>query len=434
MLSFIKIEQLFDAFDYTIELKKEGVTILTGPNGYGKTTILKIIDALATKDILFFLQLPFKRITLEFSNHKQCSLVKNEDGISFLNEAEEEKTIIWNQKSIRRVFKSLPFLEQIGENRWFDHRNDKFFNTTEVLQKILPEFSSELPEFHELSEHQEFLRSALLHMPEVYFIREQRLLRLTDNKRTRTRIRFTNEEDVTNFNNTIEEYARELSDLIKDTLAKSSQITQELDGSFPRRLFEQKIEIVQDEFNERFDKVKEIQKNLNEYGLYDLKEDSHPVYSSENARALYVYIEDTEKKLKIFAEILEKLKLFTNILNNRRFAFKRIHISKDDGFTFTNKKNKLLALSDLSSGEQQEVVILYELLFRVKPDTLVLIDEPELSLHVAWQMQFLDDLFEIIKWQKINVIVATHSPQIIGNKWDLVIDLWDLQNDNKSEK
>jgi predicted ATP-binding protein involved in virulence len=62
-------------------------------------------------------------------------------------------------------------------------------------------------------------------------------------------------------------------------------------------------------------------------------------------------------------------------------------------------------------------------LFKVKPGTLVLIDEPELSLHVVWQTQFLDDLLKIIELQKINVIIATHSPQIINNRWDLTVDL-----------
>lgn len=53
----------------------------------------------------------------------------------------------------------------------------------------------------------------------------------------------------------------------------------------------------------------------------------------------------------------------------------------------------------------------------------MLIDEPELSLHVVWQKQFLDDLLKIIELQKINVIIATHSPQIINNRWDLTVDL-----------
>jgi len=53
MLKKIKIEGLFNKFNYEIEFK-EGITILTGPNGYGKTTILKIIYAFAVKNMAFF--------------------------------------------------------------------------------------------------------------------------------------------------------------------------------------------------------------------------------------------------------------------------------------------------------------------------------------------------------------------------------------------
>ena len=38
MLETIMIEGLFNKFNYEINLKKEGITILTGPNGYGKIT------------------------------------------------------------------------------------------------------------------------------------------------------------------------------------------------------------------------------------------------------------------------------------------------------------------------------------------------------------------------------------------------------------
>lgn len=39
----IRMEKLFGQFDYDITLNQnEGITILTGPNGYGKTTILNI--------------------------------------------------------------------------------------------------------------------------------------------------------------------------------------------------------------------------------------------------------------------------------------------------------------------------------------------------------------------------------------------------------
>jgi predicted ATP-binding protein involved in virulence len=77
----------------------------------------------------------------------------------------------------------------------------------------------------------------------------------------------------------------------------------------------------------------------------------------------------------------------------------------------------------LSSGEQHELVMIYDLLFRVPDNALILIDEPELSLHVAWQKKFIPDLQEIQKLRSIQVIIATHSPQIINDRWDLAVEL-----------
>jgi predicted ATP-binding protein involved in virulence len=308
------------------------------------------------------------------------------------------------------------FLRHLDDDKWVDRRTDNFYNTETLLQKILPDF----PNFAAAMQ-----AIGLPIILDVYFIREQRLLRLVPTPRRRqfTNRTYMEEEIFDTFSKTIEEYAKELRDTIKETLAKSSQVTQELDSSFPRRLFDQQQDISEEEFKQRFDKVKEIQNALGKYGLSDIKEDSHPTYKKENAKALCVYIADTEQKLAVFSGFLDKLKVFTDILNERRFTFKRIDISKEDGFKFSTHQGKSLALGDLSSGEQQEVVLLYELLFKVEAGTLVLIDEPEISLHVAWQTQFLDDLLKIIELQKINVIIATHSPQIINNRWDLTVDL-----------
>lgn len=420
MLTSIKIEKLFDIFDYDIEFKKEGITILTGPNGYGKTTILKILDALASQNMLFFDWLLFKKITVEFSRYKVITFEKNDIGI-IINNITEENKILWNYSSFKKDLpQNIPYFDQVGENEWVDTRTDDFYSSEELTKKILkdlPIFSNELRE----------------QISTVYFIREQRLLRpIADIYHNRFYPAPAEELD-NHFKKTIEEYAEELKDIAKNSLAESSQIAQKLDSSFPRRLFDQEEGISEDEFSQRFGKVKEIQKSLNQYGLSDIKEDDHPTYKPENAKALNVYINDTEGKLAVFRELLEKLKVFTDILNERRFTFKKIIISKDEGFKLISQQGKPLALSDLSSGEQHEVVLLYELLFKVKPGTLVLIDEPELSLHVVWQKQFLDDLFKIIELQKINVVVATHSPQIINNRWDLEVDLEELRDASVSK-
>ena len=126
----------------------------------------------------------------------------------------------------------------------------------------------------------------------------------------------------------------------------------------------------------------------------------------------------------------EKLELFSNILNERRFTFKSIHINRDKGFYFKTAKGKELKLSQLSSGEQHEVILLYELIFKTRAGILVLIDEPEISLHITWQKEFLDDLLKIIKMQNFQVLIATHSPSIINGRWDLVYNL-EKKDDNE---
>jgi len=423
MLIGIKIEKLFDIFDYDIEFKKEGITILTGPNGYGKTTVLKILEAFASQNGFFFVRLLFKKIILEFADSNTIILKRDTKGDISISTQDDSIFGHWNSKSLDKILKRSPF-RQIDENKWIDRRTHEIYHKDDLLQKVILEFP-ELANDFQISKFPQFSK-----IPTIYFISTQRLLRPVSNPKIRRPRDFDfhidNVNDVNAFSNTIEEYAQELRNKIRDTLAKSSETAQRLDSSFPHRLFEQETPISEKNFSERFERIKNTQKSLSQYGLSDIKADDHPTYKPENAKALSVYIDDAEAKLADFDGLLEKLSIFTEILNERRFTFKRIVISKDDGFKFFTTDNKsplALALGDLSSGEQQEVVLLYELLFKVEAGTLVLIDEPELSLHVVWQEQFLDDLFKVIELQKISIVVATHSPQIINNHWDLTVDL-----------
>jgi predicted ATP-binding protein involved in virulence len=80
--------------------------------------------------------------------------------------------------------------------------------------------------------------------------------------------------------------------------------------------------------------------------------------------------------------------------------------------------------SHLSSGEQHMLVLFSELLFRVESNSLVMIDEPEISLHVTWQKQFLRDLQQVTELASFDVLIATHSPQIVHDRWDdLTVEL-----------
>jgi excinuclease UvrABC ATPase subunit len=75
----------------------------------------------------------------------------------------------------------------------------------------------------------------------------------------------------------------------------------------------------------------------------------------------------------------------------------------------------------LSSGEKQILILLTQALLRGDQPIIYVADEPELSLHVQWQEKLLSSLLEV--GQQIQVIVATHSPDIVGPFTDKVIDL-----------
>ena len=414
MLKRIEITGLFDQFDYDIELKTEGITILTGPNGYGKTTILRIIHAYSRRNIFFLMYLLFQEIVFHLDNGDRFSLIKKGDDIEFAfpNAQIETFSIKGFNKTLGRQLRKTAF-RRMDENSWVNRRTDEVFTTEQVIPRVL--------EMYDIDLKLPWKSSAVF--PDVYLIREQRLIKavVTGSSRQRSLFPEDREADIS-FAETIKEYAHDLRKLIQTVRAESSEKTQDLDSSFPARLFRETKRISESDFSEKFKKIKVTQEKLSKYGLSVASTEQH-AYKSENATALKVYLDDTEKKLSIFDDLLRKLDAFTSILNEHHFSFKSLKVSPDNGFQFLTDKEHLLDLTDLSSGEQQEVVLLYELLFKVDPGTLVLIDEPEISLHVAWQKEFLKDLLRVIEIQKINVILATHSPQIINGRWDLTVDM-----------
>lgn len=142
------------------------------------------------------------------------------------------------------------------------------------------------------------------------------------------------------------------------------------------------------------------------------------------ARVLSVYVDDTSTKLSSLSTLLLRIQLFKNLIK-QRFTTKNVEVSKDGGFEIAAHKSKV-PLEKLSSGEQHQLVLFFELLFELKSNALILIDEPELSLHVAWQKKFISDLKSIIALNGFDVILATHSPQLISHWTNIVVELGEV--------
>ena len=166
-------------------------------------------------------------------------------------------------------------------------------------------------------------------------------------------------------------------------------------------------------------------KKLKEYDISEININRKIDFKEEYATALKIYFEDFTNKYKVYEEFINKLDLYIGIINSR-LTFKKLRISREYGIQIIDEKKKVLKLSDLSSGEQQEIVLFYELIFETPNNSLLLIDEPEISLHIIWQKIFMDDLQKVVKIKNLKVIVATHSPQIINNYWDNQVDLGEL--------
>lgn len=88
--------------------------------------------------------------------------------------------------------------------------------------------------------------------------------------------------------------------------------------------------------------------------------------------------------------------------------------------------SKNILLGQLSSGEKQILLILTTVFLQEEKPNVLLLDEPEISLHISWQ----DCLIERIRELNPNcqVIMTTHSPNIFANGWeDRIVFIQDLE-------
>ena len=73
----------------------------------------------------------------------------------------------------------------------------------------------------------------------------------------------------------------------------------------------------------------------------------------------------------------------------------------------------MIQLDQLPSGEQQTLLLFGELARRRRPGVVIAIDEVENSLHPTLQRQVMGNLHAIAREWDAQVIVATHSLEVI---------------------
>jgi len=80
---------------------------------------------------------------------------------------------------------------------------------------------------------------------------------------------------------------------------------------------------------------------------------------------------------------------------------------------YLEKFRQPLILDDASSGELSLISSLIFLIGLVPRNGVVLIDEPENSLHPGWQRQYVEKVLEALLYKNVSLVIATHSPLIV---------------------
>ena len=118
---------------------------------------------------------------------------------------------------------------------------------------------------------------------------------------------------------------------------------------------------------------------------------------------------------ELYDKVYTRKTLFENLVNG---AF------KETGKVIDNESEKLrfiidgktsIEASQLSSGEKQLLIILLTVLLEDGREYVLMMDEPEISLHISWQYELLNWILELNP--NVQLILTTHSPSIFSDGW-----------------
>ena len=409
----INIKGLFNKFDYEFDFEnEENISIVVAPNGAGKTTILNLIKFLITPTYDNYVEIkniPFKFARCEMSDGNIISFER-------LTEKEIEKN---------KLLSFEDFFDELQKDRmsFFSVPKDDYeYSIFESLMNNTGDFDK-LELFcykYQIRKNGKLKTLNFLKELKDYFINNSiskdcdkgEVLQKVQNVLFEKFQKICPYASMVNFNSkirTVVPYDIKYIDLIStrrvsedfsdDNRLKAiiSAATMRLKIKNRNPLFEKEI----------ISKLSKHVANMN----FLVKAQQKIGRIINNQELGFFTSEETINKM---------ISLFEKMFNERnRITNKKIVFSKHKGFEIF-QDGKALPLRCLSAGEVNDFALLYRVIFNPYRANIILIDEPEISLHVDWQESMLDNFMEISKLSGTQIIVATHSPHIISTHYDLI--------------
>lgn len=423
MISYLAIKGLYDLYDYEISFTEGGLKIITGPNGYGKTTILRIVNNLIGRKFWWFYFLMFQDIIINFSDGTH--VVINREASKELEKG--EKDFIGSNKNIKVTFDY--YIPETGKDTFVIGRNT-IIRILRLMSRRIYRASEDVSEdidYEELISQYQYddIDEA---MPEnaldLYnYLKKKKCVLISEQRAKFSHIHRRGPESFEQINYAIESIKNELKEIILQTQAEFARKSQDIDASFVKRLFDIKKGYSEVEYNEKAIVLQRLIQDIQSYGLakdLNINYNYNPKYSE----ALKVYIDGMINKMRVYLTLYMQMSLFDALVNKKGLSNKEMKIGGYEVIKIVDKKGKVVPLRKLSSGEQNLIILYYDLIFKSKNGNLLLIDEPENSMHNAWLIDMLEDYENMAEMNKLQIIFATHSSVFINGNYELTYDLY----------
>ena len=418
-----KIDKLWGYRNIDLTFNND-VNVLIGPNGSGKTTILNLLHSILSGDLQSVVNFNFQQAKIGLKSFKSNSVrtikVNIGDESLKLKVGQREYSapidIFSDRKPIRSPLRYLYERDNVIRNMLLEEIDGE---STPLVPLVWLPVNRRLPVTEDEEERyarREPLESVDLRLEELLesLSRYHSILNAQLSERYRefehqvlSVILYSKEHDQFRLirNSTLQSFP---------TKVEKAQLL----GAFESAglLDEQMQSRINDHFTAAERVVKRIGENIDKNIGLDL-EDVLVLPLIRRTQAMVKCAGELEEdKERIFASLRLYEKTVNSFLNDKS-------IQVDENGLLKIKSSSLSELNwhFLSSGEKQILILLTQALLRFDKPVVYIADEPELSLHVTWQEKLLKSLVTLA--EQMQVIVATHSPDIVGNFQDKVIDL-----------
>ncbi len=408
-----------------IDLSPENITIIFGENGVGKTTLLKIIFSIFSRNEELLKNEKVKEIILYYED----SLSRNNSvKIERIEEA-KELTVIDDDQKQKKILVSTNIRYD-----WKAYDNSTLFNCKSIsigVQRGIPNPSTQIdPEsiirFFRNSRYRDVFKESQENIESLSFrladfINHDNIIYRRRNYARKNELRL--DEKNIQFNSinideieflVIERYKlarfvtnRKIQSALFDTLALAIDQKNTLAKTIPSDIFpklmdnkKRLLEALSDTEDNRLKKrLLQIVNDINENNFDE-------ICSSNNliASLLIKMTEELENEKQFIISINMVIELFNNFIQKGKSL-----VIEENKLT-VKVGNRKHSLSELSSGERHLLTFLSLIIIDANERDFIIIDEPELSLNIEWQRKLLPLLSKLAPFTQI--IVASHSPSL----------------------